>query len=257
MVPSLPPARPRFLLVVILTILGGVLRFKSFGQLGLSHSDEGIYALAGAWAIAPGGLSALDPMVIPYAPPVFPILVGLSYGLFGISDGSAIVVSILCGVATIPVVAWLAWHTFGAGVDTTGAALAALALAHIALSRKALNDAPFLLAWLVAIGLGGRFLEGPRFGRALALGLAVGIAQNLKYNGWLAGSLVVLTALFGLAVRREGPTRGATLRTFGWGGCAALVAALLYRPWFEFVERVRVHGVEPLVFKGFREIIQS
>jgi 4-amino-4-deoxy-L-arabinose transferase-like glycosyltransferase len=114
MIGSHPPARPRFLLVVILTILGAALRFKSLGHLGLSHFDEGIYALAGAWVIAPGGLTALDPMVIPYAPPGFPILVGLSYGIFGISDGSAIVVSILSGVATIPILAWLARRTFGA-----------------------------------------------------------------------------------------------------------------------------------------------
>jgi dolichyl-phosphate-mannose-protein mannosyltransferase len=51
--------------------------------------------------------------------------------------------------------------------------------------------------------------------------------------------LVLFTALLGLAVRREERTLGAVLRTFGWGGCTAPVAALLYWLWFEFVER---HG---------------
>jgi dolichyl-phosphate-mannose-protein mannosyltransferase len=84
-------------------------------------------------------------------------LVRHSYGIFEISVGSAIVVSILWGVSTIPVLAWLTRRTFGAGADATGAALAALTLPHIAFSRKALTDAPFLMAWLMAIGLGGQF----------------------------------------------------------------------------------------------------
>ena len=84
-------------MVIALTLIGGVLRLWSPGRLGLVHFDEGIYALAGLWIMSPHGLLGLDPAVIPYAPPGFPVLVGLSYGALGISDLPAILVSIVCG----------------------------------------------------------------------------------------------------------------------------------------------------------------
>ena len=231
------PARHRVWLVLILSLLGAGFRFVAFGTIGLSHFDEGVYASAGFWAVSPVGLAGLNPEVIAYAPPGYPILVGLSYGLLGVSDSSAILVSALCGVAAIPVLAWVAGRIFGPVAGVSGAALAAFSMPHIAFSRKALTDVPFLLVWLAAIGLGGRFLEKPRFGRALALGVAVGLAQNFKYNGWLAGAIVILAALIGPIRVREERGRAALLATFGWGAFAVLAAAGVYLPWFLFVER--------------------
>jgi hypothetical protein len=112
-------------------------------------------------------------------------------------------------------------------------------MAHVAFSRKALTDVPFLLTWLIALGLGQRFLERPGFVRALALGAAVGLAQNFKYNGWLAGVIVAVAALMGVVLHPEERRRGPLLRTFGWGLVAALTAALIYAPWYAFVE---AHG---------------
>src|SRR5262245_41929928 len=106
--PPDPGSRREVLIVAALTVIGGLLRSWSIGRVGLVHFDEGIYAMAGAWVLSPRGLGGLDPTVISYAPPGFPILVGLSYGLLGVSDVSAIVVSILAGTLTIPLVAWLA-----------------------------------------------------------------------------------------------------------------------------------------------------
>ena len=81
--PSTPsPTRRELLVVLILTLLGACLRISSLGSLGLSHFDEGIYALSGLWAVSPGGILALDPGVIPYAPGGFPILVGISFGYY-------------------------------------------------------------------------------------------------------------------------------------------------------------------------------
>jgi hypothetical protein len=119
------------------------------------------------------------------------------------------------------------------------AALVALSIAHVAFSRKALTDVPFLLTWLIAVGLGGRFLEKPGLGRAIALGLAVGIAQNFKYNGWIAGAVIVLAALLGLIANREERKAVSILKTFGFGLIAVVVAALVYWPWYQFVE---THG---------------
>lgn len=103
------------LVVIVLTLVGAVLRLWSPGRLGLVHFDEGIYALAGLWSLSPRGLAELDPTVISYAPPGFPVLVGLSYLVFGVRDLAAILVSTIAGTLTIPVAAWLSRRTFGPG----------------------------------------------------------------------------------------------------------------------------------------------
>lgn len=231
-----PRSRER-LLVFLLTLLGAALRFWAFGALGLTHFDEGIYAISGLWAVAPGGLANLDPGVIPYAPPGFPFLVGLAYGALGVSDAGAILVAAAAGVAVIPIAAWVGRRTFGPGAGIGAAALAALSVAAIAFSRKALTDIPFLACWLVAVGAAGRFLERPGFGRAVVLGVCVGLAQYFKYNGWLAGLVTILAVFSGAVVHRD--QRPALLKTLGFGLLAALVAIGLYVPWVAFVER---HG---------------
>jgi 4-amino-4-deoxy-L-arabinose transferase-like glycosyltransferase len=223
-------------LVLALSVAGASLRFWGFGSVGLTHFDEGVYALAGLWPWTRGGLAGVDPQFVAYAPPGFPMLVGLAYSVLGVSDLSAVLVSTVCGVLTIPAAAWVARRTFGPGAGAAAAAFAAMSWAHIAFSRKALTDAPFLSAWLVTIGLGGRFLEKPGLGRALALGLTVGLAQNLKYNGWIAGGMVALAALHGLAVSPEARSTRAIARTFGFGMVAAAVAGLTYLPWYLYVE---------------------
>ena len=204
------------------------------------HFDEGIYAASGLWVFAAGGFSDLDPRSSPTHRRGFPFLVGLSYLGFGVSDLSAILVSVVCGTLTIPAVAWLARRTFGSGAGGVAAAFAACSGAHVAFSRMALTDASFLLFWVLALVQGQRFLERPNAGRALSLGLAVGVAQLFKYNGWLAGAIVVFVrcSLARLASAANGGSR-ADGRHLGMGLAAALVAAAIYWPWFAFVE---AHG---------------
>jgi 4-amino-4-deoxy-L-arabinose transferase-like glycosyltransferase len=231
--------RREWSLILVATGLGAVLRLWSLGQLGLVHFDEGIYALAGLWSLMPGGLTAIDPSVIPYAPPGFPILVGLAYSVLGPSDIAAILVSIVCGTLTIPVVGWLGRRTFGPGAGAAASAFAALSGMHVAFSRMALTDSAFLLVWLIGIGQGQRFLERPNFARALALGLTVGFAQNVKYNGWLVGAIVALAALRSMVQHSTRHRQDSAIRVVGWGTVAAVIAGLIYLPWLLFVER---HG---------------
>jgi dolichyl-phosphate-mannose-protein mannosyltransferase len=245
-----PSTRREFSAVVAFTMMGAGLRFWGYGGLGLNHFDEGIYALAGLWSMTPQGFAGLDPMVIPYAPPGFPFLVGVAYFVLGVADLSAILASTLCGIATIPLAAWVGRRTFGVGAGAATAALTALAMPHVAFSRKALTDVPFELAWLIAIGLGGRFLERTTPGRAIALGLGVGLAQQFKYNGWLTGVIVAVAAASGwLGHADERRTWLASGRIrFGpvlLSLVAVGVALLVYWPWFQFVEQ---HG-------GYRSLL--
>ena len=178
--------------------------------------------MAGTWVFSPKGLAGLDPKVISYAPPGFPFLVGLAYGLLGESDVAAILVSIVAGTLTIPIVGWLGYRTFGRGAGAAASAFAALSGPHIAFSRMALTDCSFLLFWLLAIGLGQRFLEKPGFPRAIALGLAVGVAQLFKYNGWIAGVVVALSAGMWAIVRLEDRAVKSQRAVWGWGLLAAI-----------------------------------
>jgi 4-amino-4-deoxy-L-arabinose transferase-like glycosyltransferase len=234
--PSPPLSGSEWLPVTVLTVIAAVVRLAGFGRLGLDHFDEGIYASTALGMLGPAGLAGIDPGLIPYSPPGYPVLVGLAYRLLGPSDRAAIAISILAGIAAVPIVAWLGRRAFGPGYGVAAAAFAAVSMPHVTFSRMALTDATFLLAWLVAIGAGGRFLEKPGPTRALVLGLAVGLAQLVKYNGWLAGAIVLATALLGAVISPEDRSRGRLARTFGWGTLAALIALLVDWPWIRFVE---------------------
>src|SRR5579864_7146083 len=226
--------RREIAIVLVLTAIGAVLRLWSFWGLGLQHFDEGVYALSGLWILSPHFLAGIDPTVISYAPPGFPILVGLAYLLFGVADLSAIAVSVLCGLITIPVAGWLGRRTFGPGAGAAAAAFAAVSGEHVALSRMSLTDVPFLLFWLASIGVGARFLEKPGFGRALIFGVLVGLAQNFKYNGWLAGVVVGMVVLIDCIAKRRDASKEIV-----YGLVAAIVSTIVYTPWFLFVDR---HG---------------
>lgn len=222
-------------IIAAMTFLGAVLRFWGPGRLGLNHFDEGIYAFAGRWIFAPKGLAEVGPDFFAYAPPLYPILVGVVYLLLGMTDVAAILVSQMNGVLTIPAVAWVARRTFGPGAGAAASALVALSGPHIAFARMALTDSTFLLMWTLALGFGGRFLERPTAVRAIVFGLFVGLAQNTKYNGFLAGVIVAMAASWGLIVPARQGRAGAS-RAIAFGLLAAIVAGLLYLPWYRFVD---------------------
>src|SRR3954470_3338494 len=119
------PSYREVLIVLILTLVGGMIRLWGLGRLGLTHFDEGIYAIAGLWAVSPRSLAGLDPTVISYAPGGFPFLVGLACPGRGVSHIAPILPPILPGTSTIPAVAFLAHRTFGPGAGAPAAAMTA------------------------------------------------------------------------------------------------------------------------------------
>lgn len=212
-------------------MLGALLRFWGLTRLGLEHFGEGVYTLVGLWPFSSRGPAGMGPGVIAYAPPGFPILVGLAYLVFGVADLFAIAVSNLAGVLTIPAAVWLGMRSFSQGAGVATAAFAALPGQHVAFSRMALTDATLLLTWLVALGTGIRFLECPRLGLALAFGLA----QNVRYNGGRTGAIVALTR--GLMILKPEPgRRREAARVLGHGLIAAVVSVLVHSRRYRFVE---------------------
>ena len=236
-----PQTRYRQMLLVV-ALLGLLLRLGLPGSVGVDHFDEGIYAFAGEWPYARGGLTALDPTVIAYGPPVTPVLIGASYLLVGgPTDFAAILPGLVCGSVAVLVLARLAGQIFSLRAGLFSAVLLATSGAAVAFSRSALTDAPLMLFWLLAMLAGLHFLKSPGFITAIGMGLGVGLCQLAKYNGALTGIIVAMTALVDfLVVPRE--TRRDTrlfVKRIGWGIIGAMVAGLIYLPWFQFVER---HG---------------
>ncbi len=233
-----PSLRRETVLIAALSVVGAVFRFWQTGRLGLVHYDEGIYAMAGLWFTSSRGLVGMNPIVIPFAPGGYPALVGIADLFLGVSDTAAIFVSQLAGLATISLAGVIGRRAFGPGAGAASAAFAALSGPHVAFSRMALTDATFALTLLAALGLGGAFLARPGLLRAIALGLMVGLAQNVKYNGFLAGGIVALAAVLQVA-RKRSSRLGEAARLFGFGAIGAMIAGLVYWPWFRFVE---AHG---------------
>jgi len=224
------------LTVAALSIVGAILRLWRLPRLGLNHFDEGIYVLGGLWPFSAGGLASLDPRLIAYAPPGYPICVGLSDLALGASDLSAILVSVMAGTLTIPATAWLARRTFGAGAGAAASALVAFSGFHIAFSRTALTDASFLLCWIVGLWFAQRFLERPGLRTAISLGCSVGLAQLFKYNGWLLGVITILAAFLGMIACPQERRREQIFKVFAAGLLASILAAAIYAPWFRFVD---------------------
>ena len=227
------------ILVGLATVVALALRLWPWGRLGLNQFDEGIYAMAAAWALAPGGLAAIDPTLIPYAPPGFPLLIGISSWIIGYSDQTGLLVSAFLGALTVPVIAEITVRGFGPQAAVAAAWSACLAGPHIAFGRMGLTDSSFLFVWSLGIAAALWFLRRPAVGSGLALGCLVGLAQQFKYNGWLLGAMVIGTVILSPLTDAATRTRSYWFRASVWGGLAVVVSWNIVAPWYRFVEN---HG---------------
>ena len=232
-----PGSRREILVVARFDLVGGVLRLWSLGRLGLIHFDEGVYALAGLWCFrrrdcrtrSDGHRLRTAGVSVPGR--------AVSTWCLGVSDFSAILVSIVAGTLTIPAAAWLARRTFGAGQGGRRRVRRTLGSARRFFAdgadRRLVSSCSG--CWRSARGSG--FSSGPIRHEPSALGLAVGAAQLFKYNGWLSGVIVAPSAAVWLVAppatsgargRRPPPGDGASSRRSSRPSS--------YWPWFQFVE---------------------
>ncbi len=223
--------RSEWLLVALITLVGGAVRFYAVGREGLSHYDEGVYVL---WAM---GLEF--PAKELFAPPLFPLLLRAVFALFGPSDLVAQATNAFIGTVTLPLVWGVSRRWFGRLAGLSALVLATGSGLHVAFSRTALTDVSFtfwfVLAGWLASELARRSEPGPGarpiWPLAVALGLAAGAAINTKYNGLL--TLAIAAAPF-----IADAARGRVNRRLAVGlALAAVVAAAMYLPWFLHVNR--------------------
>lgn len=247
MSPPSPASIRRWLAAILACAFA--LRLGPPGSIGIDHFDEGVYAAAGESLAASVPNLSIDPGVIAYGPPLVAISIAVfEFLIGGPSDFAAVMPGILFGTLA----AFLAWRLARLAFSTTTAIAAAALVATsgmaIAFSRSALTESVFMVTWLFAMLAGARFLNTPGPKGSLLLGLGVGLAQLAKYNGGMTGLIVAITALLDFLIVPRGTPRNFSLfrRRIVWGIVAAGIAAVIYAPWFQFVE---AHG-------GYRALLR-
>ncbi|MGH7507582.1 MAG: ArnT family glycosyltransferase, partial [Longimicrobiales bacterium] len=174
------------LAVLALVVLAAfIARFWAFGATGMSHFDEGVYAISATGLAQPP--HHLFPNQIHFSPPFYFTTVGIALRLFGgATDHVAVMVNILLGTATVAAVWWIGRTWFGARAGIIAAALLALSQFHILLSRVVLTDAAFSFWFILALAAITLAVDRRDYRLAVLAGAVVGMAWNTKYHGWFA-----------------------------------------------------------------------
>lgn len=227
--------RNRLDLGICLTLatLAAVLRFWHLTDLGLTHFDEGSYAMTGRWLATFGEEGWIYQSG--QAPGLFPTLLGLFFLIFGIKDFVAIAVSALTGSLTVGLIYWVGREQFNRKAGVLAALFLATAEYHLMYSRFALTDATFtLFFWASLASLHHGFIKSDRRWFIIG-GVFTGLCWNTKYHGFFP--LLILGAwmiVIALRQARNQPVRARALWS-NWG-LAALLAGLIYLPWLLFVQ---------------------
>lgn len=216
-----------------LALLAAVLRLWNLGDLGITHFDEGGYAMS-ALAIHDHAVPRdLYPLQHFLAPPVVFGLAGWMMRLLGTTSELALIgISQGAGILTVPLLYVIGQRWFGRSAGVGAALLLVLSDYHILYSRTGLTDGPFIFLFLLAIWLYGLADDRESLWIAVLAGLATGLAWNTKYHGWLAGAIAG-AALAPRLLARD--TKG-FLSGAGRVLLAAAIATLVYLPWYLYVD---------------------
>jgi 4-amino-4-deoxy-L-arabinose transferase-like glycosyltransferase len=222
-------------LLLILVITGFALRVWNISSVGLDHFDEGVYVFSG-YSLTETDLSPkLYPGQIKFSPPVFFGLISLAYYLSGgPSDTAAILLNIILGTLTIPLIWWVGRTWFSSQAGIAAAAILAFNEYHIILCRSGLTDIAFTLFFLIALATISIAIKQQTIGFAVVAGLAVGLAWNTKYHGWLA---LLITAAALVPFSWYGRARNIPFkRIFFLWVIMAVIAGICYLPWALFIQ---------------------
>lgn len=223
--------RIEWLVLAAIVAAAFVARFWAFAAAGMTHYDEGVYAIS-----ATGLLEApyqLFPGQINFSPPFYFTSVGLATRLFGGEpDRVAVFLNILFGTATVVAVWWMGRAWFGARAAIVAAMLLALDQFHILMSRVVLTDAAFAMWFVLALGTLTLAVDRRDFRLAVLAGLVTGLAWNTKYHGWFA-LLITGVALVPMLWRTRATPEWR--RPLAVWATAAVVATVIYLPWAAYI----------------------
>ena len=154
-----------------LALLAAALRLWHLGDLGITHYDEGGYAMS-ALAIHDNAVPQdLYPLQHYLSPPVVFGLAGWLMQLLGTTSELALIgVSQGAGILTVPLLYVIGQRWLGRSAGLGAGLLLALSDYHILYSRTGLTDAPFVLLLLLAIWLYGLAHDRERTQRWRAIG---------------------------------------------------------------------------------------
>jgi 4-amino-4-deoxy-L-arabinose transferase-like glycosyltransferase len=235
-------------------LVGAALRLAFPSRMAAEHFDEGVYAsnvLFGAET------NYQYPFREFFSPPLLPTVIEwlhIAWGLTGlpVPGWLPMLPALVCGIATIPSLWWIARVWFSPNAGIAAAWLIALCEFHAAYSRTALTDVPLALFLLWAVYWFGRALEvgaairaalntvvarssgaariaAPTIVRpALTAGVFTAAAWWTKYNGWLPIAIAATSAVLVLLLLRAPRTawvRAATVCAIG-----AVTASVLWLP---------------------------
>lgn len=233
--------KTEFWTIATLIAVAALLRFWNFGQLGLTHFDEGSYAMTGKWLATLGREGWIYQSG--HAPGLFPTVVGLFFILFGIRDVVAIAVSAVAGTLTVGLTYWIGRSWFGVRAGVLAALFLATAEYHLIYSRLALTDALFTLLFWASIHSFYRAFETGERRWSLITGLATGLTWITKYHGFAPLLITGAWLLLERGLRRENGFGSAARRQVVRGYVvSALLAFLVFLPWFVFVQATVGYG---------------
>lgn len=243
------PGTAEWASVTMIVCLAAWLRFRGFDTLAVEHFDEGVYA-SNYWFAAQDGFQYPNRHL--YAPPLLPALIEFLFQQAGPSNAAAMLVSLVLGTLTVPLVWWVGRRWFGAIAGMTAAYFCAASDLHILLSRACLTDV-MLTFWLIlSIWQMWEALAHQRTMAAVAAGITTALAWWTKYNGWLplAVSLGGLSLWF-LWTRSQGDRSEAAVRGWRWLVATTIAVAL----WVPCVWSLQAEGGYAAVMANHRSYI--
>lgn len=229
-------AKRYHLTLFVIVFLAFIVRAWGFFHLGLSHYDEGVYALSGFWSLGGTHQGLLYPWQKYFSPPGYFLMIGIVFRLISrASDLAAIGINVFFGTVTVGLAGWIGRRWFGRSASLLSAGVVALSQFQVAFSRTALTDISFGFFFLLALALIAICMESGRAWHAVFAGLAIGAAWNLKYHGWLL--LAVATAAMAFEAVRLRSDGGKLQRLCVCWIVLLLVAVACFLPWVFFCSR--------------------
>ncbi len=168
--------------MIAVCILGALFRCLFLSETAIEHFDEGVYA-SNLWFSPEQG--AAYPGRYFYAPPLFPLLIEWSMIFMGSGVWGVFLPSLLLGIATVPLVWWVARNWFGPTAGMVAAILASFSDLHLIYSRAALTDVGLGFFLLLGVYFIWKSYLSQDWKWPVLAGVTIGAGWAIKYNGWL------------------------------------------------------------------------